>query len=464
MSDYDYEFQRKRPDSSEIGNDEDYSSIKSEVNESSLPTQEISQQSAEALSEKDFSSDGLIALQDADFSNSSIPEKDSSSLPSSNFSSRQFSTDLPETSKNIEMKENDGFSTYSDKLTEEQYSPVDINSLSYSELSEDNEVESDGENFAPMSNFSSDIPVYNPKLEKEPLKELKENPSFSGKNSTSDSFVVNPNGRSTLNFGDGFQKDNSELIGGPELLEEIDSSNSNTDVQQSQFLINDQITNKNEFVLENGEKVVTTGGVQAFQDLNHQQGEVEGFEGTCGLCSVQCVGNQFGLTNEKGEQLSEKDVVNLAKNEHPPLCVTESDPENNGGTSQEGQQILLEKLGIPAHIESGKSMDVLAQDVEKGKGVIARIEATELWGDNPHRGINLLPRPNHAVTVIDTARDPGTNKLKGFFINDSGNNYDNIGSGRFVSLGEMQFCWQNHGGSYVVTNHSFLNRGVAKWI
>jgi hypothetical protein len=137
------------------------------------------------------------------------------------------------------------------------------------------------------------------------------------------------------------------------------------------------------------------------------------------------------------------------------LCVTDSSPENNGGTSLPGQQALLEKLGIPAHVETNLNMEQLAQKVEQGKGVITGVNADELWGQNPHTSINLLPRPDHAVSVIGTARNPETKELKGFFINDSGNNAGNIGSGRFVSSAEMLFSWQNHGTGCVVTDQSF---------
>jgi len=58
-------------------------------------------------------------------------------------------------------------------------------------------------------------------------------------------------------------------------------------------------------------------------------------------------------------------------------------PENNGGTSLPGQQALLEKLGIPAHVETNLNMEQLAQKVEQGKGVITGVNADELWGQNP---------------------------------------------------------------------------------
>ena len=215
------------------------------------------------------------------------------------------------------------------------------------------------------------------------------------------------------------------------------------------------ILSSQEITLENGETVKVTGEVDAFKELNHQQGEVPGFEGTCGLCSVQCVANQFGLQNEAGGKISEEDIVKLASDNNPSLCVTDSTSESNGGTSLSDQQELLERLGIPAHVETDMNMEQLAQQVDQGKGVITGVNADELWGQNPHNSINLLPRPNHAVSVIGTARNPGTNELRGFFINDSGNNEGNIGSGRFVSTADMLFSWQNHGTGCVVTDQSF---------
>ncbi|HWQ46030.1 MAG TPA: hypothetical protein VN376_04140 [Longilinea sp.] len=259
---------------------------------------------------------------------------------------------------------------------------------------------------------AQDVPAYNPTVEKEPSKENKEATAPVAVTAVNDAPTANPNDTA------------------PAAAQET--------------------------TLPNGEKVKVTGGVHAFKDLNHQQGnEVPGYEGTCGLCSVQCVGNQFGVTNDQGKPLSEADVVNTAKDNRPPLCTTGGLPEHNGGTSQEGQQELLAKMGIPSQIKENQSMDALAKDVEAGKGVIAGVNSNELWGLNQPGGLNQFSRPDHAVTVIDTARNPQTNELMGFFINDSGNNYGNIGSGRFVSVSDMLPVWQNAGGSYVVTDKPY---------
>jgi len=507
MSEYGYDYGRKRPAGSEIGNDVEKPLSKSEqIDSPSVSMPEISEQGTQTVTEQDFSTEGLSALQDSDTSDSSLAgfnsfdssdEKlssegmiaiqdenespQSSSKPDSLttvnsglISSERISPDNAiKQSENLDVQfqsdppggsfRNEEMKTNADLTQQDNESPKNYSSSDKLEDSPDlikrQNVEGLlGEKDSKLnSRTSPDIQFSDPELEKQRPTEDEVKPVINP-------MAVDTDGRSTHNIEPNSQQNTSEMSGELNLFREQNSLVPNSDTSTLPVPVNDQKNNRNEIVLENGDQVITTGGVQAFKDLNHQQGEVEGFEGTCGLCSVQCVSNQFGLINENGEKISEKDVVNIARNEHPPLCVIESTSENNGGTSQEGQRILLEKLGIPAHIESGKSMDQLAEEVEQAKGVIVGLEATELWGDNPHKGINLLPRPNHAVTVIDTARDPETNKLKGFFINDSGNNYDNIGSGRFVSVGEMQFCWQNHGGRYVVTNHSFLNRGANKWV
>lgn len=258
---------------------------------------------------------------------------------------------------------------------------------------------------------TADVPAYHPELEKEPLKEPKEqtgvNPAVQN-----DASAPNPHDSAP-----------------PEAKETT---------------------------LPNGEKVKTTGGVHAFKDLNHQQGnEVPEFQGTCGLCSVQCVGNQFGVTNDQGSPLTESDVVNKAKDNRPPLCTTDNIPSENGGTNPFQQQELLSQYGIPSKVKVSENIDSLAKEVEGGKGVIAEVNAEMLWGNEPVGGLNMFPKYDHAVTVTDTARNPQTNELLGFFINDSGKNPNGIGSGRFVSKDDMLALWQNAGGFCVVTDKPY---------
>jgi hypothetical protein len=137
-------------------------------------------------------------------------------------------------------------------------------------------------------------------------------------------------------------------------------------------------------VPENGEKVNITGGVEKYKDLNHQQGEITGLEGSCGLCSIECIGNMYDVKNDQGKKLSEKDVYESAIDKTPPLCDVQT-----GGTSPEQQKILVEKMGLPAHISTDTNLESLASEVENGKAVKIGVESSELWHQNPHDDINL---------------------------------------------------------------------------
>lgn len=206
---------------------------------------------------------------------------------------------------------------------------------------------------------------------------------------------------------------------------------------------------------ENGENVDVTGGLEKYKVLNHQQGEITGLDGSCGLCSVECIANMYDLKNDQGEKLSEKDVYEIAISATPPLCDVQT-----GATSPEQLKMLLEKMGLPAHISNDTNLENLASEVENGKAVKIGVESSEFWHQNPHDEINLLIKPDHAVTVIDTARDPKDNSLKGFFINDSNINDSYNGSGRFVSLDEMFWCWQNASGNKLVVDKMLpMNKG-----
>jgi hypothetical protein len=62
--------------------------------------------------------------------------------------------------------------------------------------------------------------------------------------------------------------------------------------------------------------------------------------------------------------------------------------------------------------------------------------------------------------VIDTARGPKDNSLKGFYINDSNINESYNGSGRFVNVDEMFWCWQNANGNKLVVDEALpKNKG-----
>ncbi|HTW08782.1 MAG TPA: C39 family peptidase [Acidimicrobiales bacterium] len=196
-------------------------------------------------------------------------------------------------------------------------------------------------------------------------------------------------------------------------------------------------------VLPDGQESLVFGDVNQFADLNHQQGEnIYGYQEDCGLVSVQDVLGQFG------QSLTESDVVEHAITHGE--CVTDASggPANDGGTSPQSQAQVLNDYGVPAHVETGESLEDLASQVEQGHGVIASVNAGYLWDDKTYVGNGH--DNNHAVTVTGVARDPVTGAVQGFYINDSGDGQ----SGQFVSAATMEKAWLGTGGIAVVTDAS----------
>ena len=234
-------------------------------------------------------------------------------------------------------------------------------------------------------------------------------------------------------------------------IDETSSKKSQVETQVDETEIKPE--QKTIIIPESGEKINVNGGVEKYKGLNHQQGEITGLEGSCGLCSAECIGNMYGVKNDQGKNLSEKDIYESAIRKTPPLCDVQS-----GGTSPEGQKQIIENMGLPAHLSYDTNLDALAHEVENGKAVKIGVDSSELWDQNPHDQINLFKKPDHAVTVIDTARDPTDNSLKGFFINDSNINESYNGSGRFVDVNKMFWCWQNSSGNKLVVDKKLPNK------
>lgn len=189
-------------------------------------------------------------------------------------------------------------------------------------------------------------------------------------------------------------------------------------------------------VLPDGTETVVIGDVRTFSDYCHLQGDNPyGFRGTCGLCSCEGILRQFGL------EVTETDVVAHAIEQG--LCSLEGGREMRGGTTVEDQVRILSDFGIPAHYETGGTLDDLAAALEQGRGVIIGLDAGVLWDDATfYEG-----RANHAVTPIGVARHPGTGEIQGFYVNDTGSGQ----SGRFVDAATIDEAWVQMGGTCVLT-------------
>jgi hypothetical protein len=191
--------------------------------------------------------------------------------------------------------------------------------------------------------------------------------------------------------------------------------------------------------LPDGAPSVTYGDVSRYADFNHPQGENQyGFQEDCGLMSSSDVLNQFGI------HATENDVVEHAA-ANGECDVDSSDPSESGATTPAEQAQILSDYQLPAHLETGQSLDSLATTIGQGHGAIVEVNAGYLWQD-PNYVQN--GQPNHAVSVTGVARDPATGQVQGFYVNDSGDGK----SGEFVPAAVMTRAWADAGGNAVVTN------------
>lgn len=171
----------------------------------------------------------------------------------------------------------------------------------------------------------------------------------------------------------------------------------------------------------------------------HPQGwNDQGYEGTCGLVAVE------GTALNADVPTTENDVVDLARTNG--LCETGGEPYENGATYPTERQALLQELGLDSTIERNQTPEQLAQMVERGDGVIARVNSGQLWGaDDPFDVGSTGPAgeywPDHAVAVTGTVRNEG--QLEGFVVNDSG---IDDGAGVGVPIDRWKAAWADVGG------------------
>jgi hypothetical protein len=186
--------------------------------------------------------------------------------------------------------------------------------------------------------------------------------------------------------------------------------------------------------------------------LNYHQGRtkasggegVEGFQGTCGLVSVE---NVLRLA---GRNITEADVVNYARthtighgDSMRHLCTVDSESDSNGGTYAQDREALLRYYGVDSRIVHA-NVEQVAEYVAAGRGVIANVDANVLW-----YGCTMSTPAYHAITVTSVARDEFSNDVLGFYICDSGSRADD--SSRFVPTEIFQVAMRPTNGQVNVT-------------
>ncbi len=184
--------------------------------------------------------------------------------------------------------------------------------------------------------------------------------------------------------------------------------------------------------LPDGRDSITIGDPEGYAKFNHRQGaNTLGYQGTCGVVSCENVLKRYGKDTSEDELVCHAD--------------DQGHCSDRGGTLPIDRARLLGEHGVLAHTERHQTVDDLAEHIENDHGVIASVNAGELW-NKPN--ISTPGRTDHAVTVTGAAREPGTEALQGFYINDSGTGE----SARFVDIDQMKGAWENCGGRLTVAN------------
>ena len=171
------------------------------------------------------------------------------------------------------------------------------------------------------------------------------------------------------------------------------------------------------------------------------------YRGTCSLASSAEM-----LSDLTGERVTENAMVNFAVSEK--LCETDSsDATRLGASDIESVKTMQRGLVGDAFCMYDCDTEDLAHLVDSGDGVCAAVKAAECWPDEayPSQDRQAIERAHkgtdHMVWVTGVSRDPTTQLVTGFYVNDTGRD---DGARRFLSSAEMKRAWENRGGQVVV--------------
>ena len=168
--------------------------------------------------------------------------------------------------------------------------------------------------------------------------------------------------------------------------------------------------------------------------IQEQGHGVEGYKGTCGCCSSANAMNEFG------NNISEKEIVEYAKNHKPPLCegtpinenLTPAEKEevagDNGGTYPWQREKILDHYGYDCETpEYQQSLDDIYKQINQGKTAMVALDCHGL--DKSDMG--YTGRTNHCVTVkgVEVGSD---GKVRGMWVHDTGN-WSSMGRSCYIS-------------------------------
>ena len=159
------------------------------------------------------------------------------------------------------------------------------------------------------------------------------------------------------------------------------------------------------------------GAVTVFPGKQHHN--------NCGVQSSAQVINQA-----KGQKLDESAMLGLAiaggYAAPPKPAEVDKASEPGGGTTAEGRQALLAEFGVASDVMRNPSKEQLAQALKENKGVVANVNAGELW-NNPK-----YENGGHAVLITEgDFNEHG--ELTHVYINDTGTGQQ----GRRLTADEM---------------------------
>ena len=141
--------------------------------------------------------------------------------------------------------------------------------------------------------------------------------------------------------------------------------------------------------------------LETAEKLIHYQGDgVFPVDGVCAICQCGNVGIMAGMTGITRDSM-------ISRALHMPLSMVEdmdlgaSERAERGGLTVEGEQLLLEDMGIetyqlPVQWNKSAMIDQLAEEVQNGKGVILNVDVEHLWSNGQKGG--------HAISLLSVDR------------------------------------------------------------
>jgi Ca2+-binding RTX toxin-like protein len=177
-------------------------------------------------------------------------------------------------------------------------------------------------------------------------------------------------------------------------------------------------------------------------ELDYAQGDYPEYQGTCAIASVA------NLIVQMGDNVSEQQVLNYAIQSNLTVTAQESnDALLRGGTTMVEQLQLLDHFGFGASSHIGFDLELVADKVRAGHGVILGVNGGHLWDSPSNIGSGAV---NHTVTVTGVVYNVAETEIVGFYIADSGRGLVTDMT-RYVSYADIQQAAQVSSAYFIYT-------------